>query len=1101
MKHLKKILALLLAFTMLLNLQIVVHAADSTENWVSTWGTSEEKCDINADRMPQMALNGTTVRQIIRVTTSGDLMKLKFSNQYGNSDVVIRSLHIAKQVRADRSTIDLSTDTVVTVGGQEEFTIKAGKTIETDPVAFHVDALDNIAVSAYFGSAPTSNITGHRGARATTYQISGNNVSTETFNTSQTKTTTSWFFLCDVALDMPAGSKAVVCFGDSITDGYGTDADYLGKKPDSYTRWGDYFAKRLQANDATKNISVINEGIGSNSLLGSYPTDAGKDRFARDLLEHDGVGYLIIHFGVNDLQKLSNTNKYNQMITEFKKMIDLAHENDILVYVAPILPFAGSSDYYSAASEQVRTMINSWFNSPEAEVDAIIDFEGAVVDPSRPTYLRSEYTHSDGLHPYDGYSAMADAIDLSLFTADGRCEHEYTAEVHAPSCLESGYTQYVCAKCGNTRKGETTAPLGHDWDEGTITTAPTETTPGVLTIHCTRCDATKTKRIPRIGATVPDDIDFTDPASADRFEVVNQSATAIRSGQGLYLITTKDGFEPANDQLTGSAATTPKDLVLIPVEGDWAATMEFDFSQGSASNGYYQFFGFYAMQDYNNAAGIRGGNGAMQNFLRVGGSITADSSDLNSAPGLGSNGTYWYRLVKEGTTYTCLRSADGDEFTEMFSYEDTGIDADKIAIDAYTGMTEGYQFFVKSLKFEDVGGEQPHVHAYTTAVTAPTCTEAGFTTYTCACGESYVADEVAALGHDVKETKVDATCTAAGSVTKTCSRCDYQEVTAIAALGHDLKETKVDATCTAAGSITKACTRCDYQEVTTIAALGHDLKETKVDATCTAAGSVTKTCARCDYQEVTAIAALGHDLKETKVDATCTADGSVTKACERCDYEEVTVIPALGHDYVNGKCTVCGEKNPDYRCDGGENCPAKAFTDAPKAGNWAHAGIDYCIENNLMNGVSETIFRPNGTVTRGQLVTILYRIAGQPAFTAENSFTDVKPGKFYTNAVIWAAENEIVNGYAGNIFKPDAEISREQIATILYRYAGSPAVTGTLDFPDANKVGGYAVNALIWATQEGLINGISSNNVTTLSPKANATRAQIAAIIMRYLES
>ena len=102
----------------------------------------------------------------------------------------------------------------------------------------------------------------------------------------------------------PEDSRAVVCFGDSITDGYGTDATYLGKKPDSYTRWIDYFAKRLQANEGTTNVSLINEGIGANSILGSYPTDAGKDRFARDLLEHDGVEYCIILFGVNDITNL-----------------------------------------------------------------------------------------------------------------------------------------------------------------------------------------------------------------------------------------------------------------------------------------------------------------------------------------------------------------------------------------------------------------------------------------------------------------------------------------------------------------------------------------------------------------------------------------------------------------------------------------------------------------------------------------------------------------------------------------------------------------------------------------------------------------------------
>ena len=132
-------------------------------------------------------------------------------------------------------------------------------------------------------------------------------------------------------------------------------------------------------------------------------------------MEHEGVKYVIILFGVNDLQKLSNTSKFAQMKAEYEKMIALAHQNGIKVYAAPILPFGTSRDYYSAASEQVRTMINDWFRSEESGVDAIIDFESAVADPNNPKNLQERYTHSDGLHPYDGYDVMADAIDLGLF--------------------------------------------------------------------------------------------------------------------------------------------------------------------------------------------------------------------------------------------------------------------------------------------------------------------------------------------------------------------------------------------------------------------------------------------------------------------------------------------------------------------------------------------------------------------------------------------------------------------------------------------------------------------------------------------------------------
>ena len=359
-----------------------------------------------------MPLTDTTVRQIIRVTTGGQKLRLRLSNQYGESDVEIQSLHLAKQVQADASTIDVSTDAVVKVNGSEQFTIPKGKVIVTDEVDFSVNALDNVAISAYFGAAPTQNITGHRGARATTYQAAGNQVSAEAF--SSVKKTTSWFFLADASIWSPDKSKAVVCFGDSITDGYGTDATYLGKKPDSYTRWIDYFAKRLQANESTTHISLINEGIGANSILGSYPTDAGKDRFKRDLLEHDGVAYCIILFGVNDLNSLRDTSKYDQLLPEYQKMIQLCHENGIKVYGAPILPF-GTSNYYSEASEEVRTKINNWMRSTDSKLDGIIDFESAVADPQNPKNILEEYTHGDGLHPYDGYEAMANAIDLNMF--------------------------------------------------------------------------------------------------------------------------------------------------------------------------------------------------------------------------------------------------------------------------------------------------------------------------------------------------------------------------------------------------------------------------------------------------------------------------------------------------------------------------------------------------------------------------------------------------------------------------------------------------------------------------------------------------------------
>ena len=181
-------------------------------------------------------------------------------------------------------------------------------------------------------------------------------------------------------------------------------------------------------------------------------------------------------------------------------------------------------------------------------------------------------------------------------------------------------------------------------------------------------------------------------------------------------------------------------------------------------------------------------------------------------------------------------------------------------------------------------------------------------------------------------------------------------------------------------------------------------------------------------------------------------------------------------------------------------CPSTNFTDVEENG-WYHTGVDFMVKNGFMNGVADDAFDVDGNLTRAQLVTILYRIAGEPESTATNPFADVADGQWYTNAVIWAAENGIVKGVNTTTFAPNDQITREQIATILFRYAKAEKVEGKLaGFPDAEKVSDYAADAMAWAVEQGLINGISeSDGKTYLAPQETATRAQIAAILMRYL--
>ena len=176
------------------------------------------------------------------------------------------------------------------------------------------------------------------------------------------------------------------------------------------------------------------------------------------------------------------------------------------------------------------------------------------------------------------------------------------------------------------------------------------------------------------------------------------------------------------------------------------------------------------------------------------------------------------------------------------------------------------------------------------------------------------------------------------------------------------------------------------------------------------------------------------------------------------------------------------------------------FTDVNET-DWFRDAVQYVYDNGLMDGVGDSLFAPNSETTRAQLVTILYRLAGQPAVSGDLPFTDVESGTWYTDAVLWAAQNGIVNGVNDTEFAPGDEITRQQLVTILYRYAEAKGydVSASADlsgYPDAGQVQDYAQPAMAWAVAEGIVEGMDGN----LNPAGNASRAQIATILMRFCE-
>ena len=345
-----------------------------------------------------------------------------------------------------------------------------------------------------------------------------------------------------------------------------------------------------------------------------------------------------------------------------------------------------------------------------------------------------------------------------------------------------------------------------------------------------------------------------------------------------------------------------------------------------------------------------------------------------------------------------------------------------------------------------------HTHSYKAVVTAPTCTSKGYTTHTCACGDSYVDTYVDALGHAWDNGKVtkEPTATETGIRTYTCTRCSETKTETIPKLTHE-----------------------------------HSYKAVVTAPTCTAKGYTTHTCACGDSYVDTYVDALGHAWDNGKVtkEPTATETGVRTYTCTRCHETKTETIPATGSVDVT-----------------------QMFTDVTK--NWAYPGIQYCVTHGIMGGMGNGTFAPTGTTTRAQIVQILYNLEGTPAVSGTTPFTDLT-ANWYKPAILWAYQNNVVAGTSPTTFAPDQPVTREQIAVILTQYmfhvlkmerTWTPADLST--FPDGANVSSWAKEAMQDAVALGLINGTkASDGVVYLDPQGSAARQQVATILMNFCQN
>ena len=396
-------------------------------------------------------------------------------------------------------------------------------------------------------------------------------------------------------------------------------------------------------------------------------------------------------------------------------------------------------------------------------------------------------------------------------------------------------------------------------------------------------------------------------------------------------------------------------------------------------------------------------------------------------------------------------------------------------------------------------------------------------------------------GYGTTKNTVPATCGADGRIDTICSNCGEiiatKVIPATGAHTWDNGTVTTEPTETTPGVRTFTCAVCSQTKTEVIPATGtHTFVFTKTVApSCTEAGYDLYTCRDCGASEQrNSKPALGHkwDNGTVTTEPTEKDPGTMTYTCTVCGATKTEVIPAtVPHTHVWDEgtvtvaptettpgvrtytCTVCGQTRTEIIpatgsavCPGGAACPSFRFRDVPAPSNWAHEGIDYCVRHGLMSGFDATTFSPDTVSTRAQIVMILYNLSGDTTDYSKYyvPFTDVRPSTWYYNAVAWGYDKDIVAGMSTTTFAPDGLITREQMAVLLYGYTEkyAPAYLGGAaslnGFPDAASVSNWAYAAMSWAVGNGLISGIASNGADYLAPSGGATRAQIAAIMMRY---
>ena len=368
------------------------------QNWVGTWATAPQT--VVKSFMPyNNCMTNRSVRQVVKVSIGGDVIRLKLSNIYSMQPVEIRSIYIAHA--KDSSDIDAKTAQYFKFGNSYKAVIPAGKQIVSNALKFKLRNLERVAITINYTSAPEIP-TVHMGSRTTSYIMKG--VTNAHSNFAKAFRENHWYNISGIDVyTMSNNMSAIAIIGNSITDGKcSTD--------NAQNRWPDVMSEMLQLKHKITNQGVLNLGIGNNRVTvpGGFGALA-KERFDRDILMQNGVKKVVIFEGVNDIgaaRSGSSETVARQIIESIQGMVKKAKARKMKVYLGTITPFKGAG-YYTHFHEAARLYVNDWIRSQAKNVDGILDFAKLLQDPNDDRRMKREYASNDWLHPNPtGYKAM-----------------------------------------------------------------------------------------------------------------------------------------------------------------------------------------------------------------------------------------------------------------------------------------------------------------------------------------------------------------------------------------------------------------------------------------------------------------------------------------------------------------------------------------------------------------------------------------------------------------------------------------------------------------------------------------------------------------------